>query len=95
MEISKDTVKYVADLARLELGQKELERLSKQLQDILNFIDQLKQEDVKEINPTSHILPLSNVLREDQPGKSLSFEKALENAPSRQQNFFVVPKIIE
>ena len=95
MAISKETVKYVAHLARIELQPKELERLSKQLQDILDFIDKLKRIDIKNIKPTSHILPINNVLREDVAGVSLLSDKALTNAPQREGNFFVVPKVIE
>ena len=95
MAIDKQTVKYVAHLARIELRENELDKLSRQLHDILGFIDKLKKVDVKDINPTSHILPVNNVLREDVPQESLSSEKALINAPERQGSFFVVPKVIE
>ena len=93
--ITKETVKYVAHLARMELKPKELEKLSKQLKDILGFIDKLKEIDIANINPTSHILPLNNVLREDKPAESLTTDKALNNAPDREGNFFGVPKVIE
>jgi aspartyl-tRNA(Asn)/glutamyl-tRNA(Gln) amidotransferase subunit C len=95
MPITKDTVKYVAHLARIDLTPKELEKLSQQLQEILGFIDKLKRVDIKEIAPTSHILPINNVLRDDKPAESLSSDKALENVPQRQGNFFSVPKVIE
>lgn len=95
MPITKDTVKYVAHLARVDLKTKELDALSGQLEDILDFIDKLKEVDIKEIPPTSHILPVNNVLRDDLPKASLSSDKALDNAPQRQGNFFVVPKVIE
>jgi len=95
MAINKETVKYVAGLARIELQLKELEKLSGQLKDILEFIDKLKEIDTDNINPTSHILPINNVLREDKPADSLSAGQALENAPRREGNFFGVPKVIE
>ncbi|MEW6100841.1 MAG: Asp-tRNA(Asn)/Glu-tRNA(Gln) amidotransferase subunit GatC [Candidatus Omnitrophota bacterium] len=95
MAIDKKTVEYVAHLARIELQTQELEKLSRQLEDILSFIDKLKKQDITNIAPTSHILPIHNVLREDIPRESLSVEKALKNAPKRQGNFFTVPKIIE
>lgn len=95
MSIDKDTVKYTAHLARIELKPEELETLSGQLKDILGFIDKLKKLDIKDIIPTSHILPIHNVLRQDMPGESLPIEKALKNAPQKKDNFFVVPKIIE
>jgi len=93
--ISKETVQYVAHLARIELKEKELEVLSVQLEAILDFIDQLKEIDIANIPPTSHILPVSNVLREDSPKPSLPTEKVLANSPEKEGNFFVVPKVIE
>jgi aspartyl-tRNA(Asn)/glutamyl-tRNA(Gln) amidotransferase subunit C len=93
--IDKRTVEYTAHLARIELGSRELETISKQLQDILDFIDKLKKADVDGISATSHILPVSNVLREDLVKPSLSADEALKNAPSRQETFFIVPKVIE
>jgi aspartyl-tRNA(Asn)/glutamyl-tRNA(Gln) amidotransferase subunit C len=95
MAIDKETVKYAANLARIELQQKELEKLSGQLHSILDFIDKLKKADIKNISPTSHILPLNNVLRDDELRKSLPLEKTLKNSPQREGNFFSVPKIIE
>jgi aspartyl-tRNA(Asn)/glutamyl-tRNA(Gln) amidotransferase subunit C len=95
MAITKDTVKYVAHLARIDLAPKELEKLSQQLKDIIGFIDKLKKLDIKDISPTSHILALNNVFREDTAHKSLPIDKTLENAPLKQGNFFGVPKVIE
>ncbi|MEW6075364.1 MAG: Asp-tRNA(Asn)/Glu-tRNA(Gln) amidotransferase subunit GatC [Candidatus Omnitrophota bacterium] len=95
MGISKETVEYVAHLARIELMPVELERLSRQLEVIIEFIDALKKVDVSSVAPTSHILPIQNVTREDTPAGSLPIEKVLVNAPLRQNGFFVVPKVIE
>ena len=95
MSIDKKTVEEVAHLARIELQANELEKLSQQLHDILGFIDQLNTLDVENVEPASHILPISNVLREDKPHICLSPDKALDNAPSKDGNFFSVPKIIE
>ena len=95
MAITKETVEYVANLSRIELDEKELEKLSGQLTVILDFIDKLKDIDITNVAPTSHILPINNVLREDIPKASLSPLKTLENSPEKQGNFFVVPKVIE
>lgn len=95
MSIDKKTVEDVAHLARIELGAKELEKLSGQLEHILAFIDKLSSLNIENIAPTSHILPLSNVLRKDEPQSSLAIAKTLKNAPEKQGNFFVVPKVIE
>jgi aspartyl-tRNA(Asn)/glutamyl-tRNA(Gln) amidotransferase subunit C len=95
MPLSPETVKYVADLSRIELTPEELDKLSRQLQAILGFIDQLSSADISGIAATSHILPISNVLRDDSPKKSLPVENTLANAPQKKGNFFVVPKVIE
>ncbi len=95
MEFTKETVKKVADLARIELQDKELEQLSVQIKDIISFIDKLNELDVKDVPPTSHVLPVSNVMRVDEPAASLPLTQVLANAPEKEGNFFVVPKIIE
>jgi aspartyl-tRNA(Asn)/glutamyl-tRNA(Gln) amidotransferase subunit C len=95
MSIDKKSVDYVAHLARIELEPKELEKLSGQLKGILDFIDKLKQVDVTHTPATSHILPINNILRDDSRAESLSCGQALENAPQKERNFFVVPKVIE
>ncbi len=95
MSIDRETIKYVAHLARIELQPNELEKLSEELPEILGFIDKLKHLNVEQVKPASHILPISNVLREDKLQVSLVSEKALENAPRKKGNFFSVPKIIE
>jgi aspartyl-tRNA(Asn)/glutamyl-tRNA(Gln) amidotransferase subunit C len=95
MAINRETVEYVAHLARLELKPGELDKLAVQLKDILGFIDKLSKLDVSNIKPTSHILPLNNVLREDKLQGSLPIEKTLANAPQKEKSFFVVPRVIE
>ena len=95
MPIDKETVEYVAHLSRIELEDEELKKLSRQLQDILDFIDKLKKAQIQDVPPTSHILPIGNVLRVDSVNKSLSSEESLANAPLSEGNFYSVPKIIE
>ena len=95
MSIDKETIKHVAHLARIELQPNELEKLSGELQAIIGFIDQLSSLNIDQVKPASHILPISNVLRDDLPYLSLSSDQALKNAPSKKGNFFSVPKIIE
>lgn len=95
MALSTDTIKQVAHLARIHLRPDELAKLSEQLKEILAFIDKLNKLDVKDIQPTSHILPINNVFRQDERKGSLKADKALENAPLKEQGFFGVPKVIE
>ena len=93
--MDKKIVEGVAHLARIELKPDELEKLSGQLEHILQFIDKLKEVDLKNVAPTSHAITVNNVLRKDDPRESLSLDQALANAPSKKGNFFVVPKVIE
>ena len=79
----------------MELNAKESALLAGQLEDILGFIGKLKELDVSGIPPTSHILPMNNILREDRPGGSLATGRTLENAPQKDGEFFAVPKVIE
>lgn len=95
MGIDKKTVEDVAHLARIELGLKESEKLSRQLEHILAFIDKLNSLNTENLAPTSHVLTLNNVLRKDEPRPSLAIKKTLMNAPEKLGNFFVVPKVIE
>lgn len=93
--IDKETVEYVANLARIELKEKEANMLSGQLGDILGFIDKLKEVNVDKVLPTSHAITLNNVLREDSPKEPLPADSVLSSAPLKREKFFLVPKIIE
>jgi len=94
--IDKDTVKHIALLSRLSLSDKELELYSNQLASILSYIKRLDEVDIKGVPPTSHALStLKNVFRKDILKPSLNAEEALKNSPSREENFFKVPPVIE
>ena len=93
--ISREEVQHVARLARLALTDEELERMREQLDAILAYIDKLRELDVEGVEPTSHAVPLVNVMRDDDIAPSLSQEAALANAPDRAGEFFRVPRIIE
>ncbi len=95
MSISREEVLHVAHLARLEFDEEEVERFTEQLGEILSYVAKLEELDTKEVEPTYHALKLSNVFREDQVKESLPVEKALQNAPERENGFFVVPKVIK
>lgn len=95
MALSQETVDYVANLSRIALSPEELKKLSRQLEAVLEHIDRLNELDTADIPPTSHILPLQNVVRPDVPTASLPVDKALANAPDRRGAFFGVPKVIE
>ncbi|MFH1621823.1 MAG: Asp-tRNA(Asn)/Glu-tRNA(Gln) amidotransferase subunit GatC [Candidatus Omnitrophota bacterium] len=95
MNISKETVQYVANLARIHLSDEELEKFSYQLNDILGYIDQLKEVDISKVSPTAHVLPIKDVKRKDVFRPSFGAEQILNNAPQKEGNFFKVPKVIE
>jgi aspartyl-tRNA(Asn)/glutamyl-tRNA(Gln) amidotransferase subunit C len=93
--ISRQDVEQVARLARLELSDAEIERMSAELGGILAYIDALRTLDTAGVEPTSHAVPLVNVMREDANRSCLPQDTALANAPERSGDFFRVPRIIE
>ena len=93
--IDRKDVEHVARLTRLALTDAELERMREQLDAILAYIDKLRELDVEGVEPTSHAVPLVNVMRDDDLTPSLSQEAALANAPDRAGELFRVPRIIE
>ena len=93
--LSREEVQHVARLARLHLTDDELERMREQLDAILAYIDKLRELDVEGVAPTSHAVPLVDVMRDDALAPCLPQEEALANAPDRAGEFFRVPRIIE
>lgn len=95
MKVTPEIVQHVADLARLELSPEEKTRLESQMADILAYIGLLDNLDLNDVEPTAHVLDVSNVLREDEVRPSLPVEKGLANAPEREGTAFKVPRIME
>ncbi|OQP04152.1 aspartyl/glutamyl-tRNA(Asn/Gln) amidotransferase subunit C [Geobacillus sp. 46C-IIa] len=93
--ISIDQVKHVADLARLAITEEEAEMFTKQLDAIITFAEQLNELDTENVPPTSHVLDMRNVMREDIPAPGLPREEVLKNAPDQQDGQFRVPAILE
>lgn len=94
--MSKDfnkEVEHVSRLARLKLGQDEKEQMAGQLQSILGIAKKIQELDTTGIEPTSHVINLPAVLREDEVRPSLPVDQVLQNAPRRNENFFQVPRI--
>jgi aspartyl-tRNA(Asn)/glutamyl-tRNA(Gln) amidotransferase subunit C len=88
-------IQYVARLARLSLTPEEEHRFAAQLEQVLAYIEKLKEVDVSGVEPTAHAFPLVNVTRPDEVRPSLSNEEALRNAPAQANGLFMVPKIVE
>ncbi|MEC2306088.1 MULTISPECIES: Asp-tRNA(Asn)/Glu-tRNA(Gln) amidotransferase subunit GatC [Heyndrickxia] len=94
-DISKEQVQHVADLARLEMNETETEKFTKQLADIIHFAESLNELDTTEVPPTTHVLEIRNVMREDTVEKGLPRELVLKNAPDTQDGMIRVPTIVE
>lgn len=95
MAITKETVRYTADLARIELSEDELRNFTLQLDRILEYVDKLRKLDISGLEPTSHALEMKNVYREDRVKASLPVSEAMKNAPDKEGDLFKVKKIIE
>ena len=93
--ISKNDVRYVADLARIHLRDEEIEHLTTDLEKILKHINKLDTLDVSGVQPTSHVLPLKNVHREDKVRPSFTQDEALKFSVEKKNGAFKVPKVIE
>jgi aspartyl-tRNA(Asn)/glutamyl-tRNA(Gln) amidotransferase subunit C len=93
--ISREDVEHVARLARLALTDAEKERMRVQLDAILTYIDKLRALDVDGVEPTSHAVPLVNVMRDDEIAPGLPQDEAVANAPDPSGEFFRVPRILE
>ena len=90
--LSRDQVLHVARLARLELTDEEIERYSGELSKVLDYIEKISElGDLADVPPTSHVVPVENALRADEPRPSLPVEVALESAPDPALGGFRVP----
>ena len=94
MKINKKEVEYVAHLARLNLTDEELEKMTEQLDNILSYVEKLDELDTSQVVPTSHVFSVSNAFREDVEKESLSQAEAIKNGPQQDGEMFQVPKII-
>lgn len=93
--ITHDDVLHIARLSRLSLSETETATYGNQLNAIIAYVEQLNNLDTGAVEPTSHVIPLQNVTREDSVRPSLPREEALRNAPDATERFYRVPKIIE
>ena len=92
--ITLDEARGVAKLARLAIDDAHLQRLTTQLESILEYVEKIGRVDTSHVDPIAHALPLHNVLREDVIEPSLPLEKVLQNAPQTDGPFFKVPKVL-
>ncbi|MDH3212677.1 MAG: Asp-tRNA(Asn)/Glu-tRNA(Gln) amidotransferase subunit GatC [Myxococcales bacterium] len=93
--ITRAEVERVAVLARLSVSDEEADRLAVELDELLEYVETLRQVDTRDVEPTSHVIPLATPMREDRAVPGIDPELALANAPERQGTAFVVPKVID
>lgn len=93
--IDEAAVRHIAHLARLKLSPDEVRRFTGQLESILVYVKQLDALDTAHVEPATHALPLTNVLRDDVPREPLGVDRALANAPRREGSFFALPKVLD
>ena len=94
-QISDDTIEYVGILAKLELSETEKEAAKQDMGRMLDYIDLLNELDTKDVEPMSHIFPVSNVFREDVVTNGDDREEMLANAPAKKDGSFKVPRTVE
>lgn len=95
MSVSKEEVKHLAKLSRLEFDEKSLDKITNDLSSIVDFANQLSSIDVEGVKPTAHILDIKNVFREDNVDKSYDREEILKNAPEKEAGCVSVPQTVE
>lgn len=94
-DLTRDEVDHVARLARLALSDEERARYQKQLGAILGYVAKLRELDTAAMPPSAAILPLDDVMEDDEPRPSLTIEEVLANAPRSEDGFFRVPAVLE
>lgn len=94
MSVTRKEIEHIAELARLQLKENELEEYTLQLNKILDYVEKLNELDTENVKPLSHPVEGENVFREDELNPSVDREEALKNAPSKNDEFFKVPKVI-
>ena len=95
MAITKEQVVYVSKLARLDLQEEEIEKLTVDMAQIIDFADKLGELDTDGVAPTAHILPVTNVTRKDEVKPSYDREDMLANAPSKENGCYKIAKVVE
>lgn len=95
MSISLKDVEHVAGLARLQLTDEEKAQFTEQLNAILQYADKLNELDTENVEPTSHVMAVKNVMRDDEVESSLSIEEVVRNAPDEEDGQIKVPAVLE
>ena len=88
-------IAYIARLARISVTEEEAKLFRKQLEEVLKYVEKLRQVDVTGVDAAAHALPVFNVFRDDAPRDWFTAEQALSNAPQQANGLFIVPKVVE
>jgi aspartyl/glutamyl-tRNA(Asn/Gln) amidotransferase, C subunit len=95
MKISRDDIKTIARLSRLEVSEENMPQLERELSDILSYVEQLNELNLDGVETMAHAVPLQNVLRADQVKPSIDHDKALSTAPVEDDGYFAVPRVVQ
>jgi aspartyl-tRNA(Asn)/glutamyl-tRNA(Gln) amidotransferase subunit C len=95
VQLTQDEVRHVAELAKLRLSAEEIAQFTGQLSAILDYAQRLQEVDTSHVPPTPYVLPLTTVMRPDEPAPGLTNDAALANAPDREDGFFRVRAVFE
>ena len=95
MSVDADTVRRVANLARVAVADDEVERLQGELNAILAFVEQLAEVDVEGVEPMTSVTPMTMKMREDEVTAGGIPDAIIANAPAHEHHFFLVPKVVE
>jgi aspartyl-tRNA(Asn)/glutamyl-tRNA(Gln) amidotransferase subunit C len=95
MKIEQETLQKIAHLARLNFDAQEAEKMSADLSQVLNWVDQLQEVDTQGVAPLTNMSAEVNVFRKDVIGTQLTQDEALKNSPQKENGFFTVPKVLE
>ena len=95
MSIDADTVRRIAELARIAVAEEEIEHLRRELNAILTFVEQLSRVDVNGVEPVTSVVPMQLKKRKDEVTDGQIPDQVLRNAPATDDNFFLVPKVVE
>jgi aspartyl-tRNA(Asn)/glutamyl-tRNA(Gln) amidotransferase subunit C len=95
MSLSREDVRHVAQLARLDFSDEEEARMAEEMSQILDYAEKLDELDTSGVPPMSHVLDVTNVFRDDEVEERIDQEQALEPAPETDDGFFQVPQVIE
>ncbi|WP_103028293.1 Asp-tRNA(Asn)/Glu-tRNA(Gln) amidotransferase subunit GatC [Salinibacter altiplanensis] len=95
MSVTRDDVRHVAQLARLDFSAEEEARMADELSEILGYVEKLDELDTSGVPPMSHVLDLTNVVRNDEVDERIDQGQALEPAPEADGDHFLVPQVVE